>query len=323
MELRALHGGPTDDPEAIPKASGYKPQAARSVPENRKPTTDNPVLPGWPFDAAEAQRRQAALGATEKPVDLGGGVTLTLVRVPAGEFPMGEPPARVKIEKPFWIGKFEVTNEQFRRFDPAFDPGYYVKLHARSDDQGLPLNGPKQPAVRVPREQAMAFCRWLSQRTGLPFTLPTEAQWEWACRAGTATPLFYGGLDADFSRWANVGDRAYAAVKNDTGGIEHLDPSGRALCDTRFDDHAAATAPVGTYEPNPWGLHDTHGNAAEWTLCEEEAGVTHHASRVTRYVVRGGSFYDRPARCRSDLRLAYPPWQRVFNVGFRVACSGL
>jgi len=350
MELRALHGGPTDDPEAIPKTTGYVPRAASRVPEisNQKSAISNPECPGWPFDSGEARRRQAALGATEKTIGLGGGVSLTLVRVPAGEFLMGESPAaRAKIEKPFWIGKFEVTNEQFRRFDPAFDPGYYAKLHARSDDQGLPLNGPKQPAVRVSWDQATAFCRWLSKETGLAFTLPTEAQWEWACRAGTATPLFYGDPDADFSRWANVGDRAYAAVKNDTGGIEHLDPAGRALCDTRFDDGSAATAPAGTYQPNPWGLHDTHGNAAEWTLSPEDPGEcavgggsvprerdtgktrdtevppTKRTSSVTRYIVRGGSFYDRPARCRSALRLGYPAWQRVFNVGFRIACGGL
>ena len=318
MELRRLYGGPTDDPEAIPEAASYKPQASSSVPEHRTPNTQHPALLGWPFDAAEAKRRQAALGPVEKTVDLGDGVTLTLVRVPAGEFVMGdadEPPvARVKIEKPFWMGKLEVTNEQFRRFDAAFDCGYDVKLHARSDDQGLPLNGPKQPAVRVSWDQAMAFCRWLSKETGRTFTLPTGAQWEWACRAGTATPLGYGGLDADFSRWANVGDRAYAAVKNSTGGLEHLDPAGRALCDTRFDDRAAVTAPVGSYQPNAWGLHDLHGNAAEWTLSVEQPGGA-------RRVVRGGSFYDRPARCRSAFRLAYPAWQRVFNVGFRIACT--
>ncbi|MBM4040993.1 MAG: hypothetical protein FJ290_21040 [Planctomycetes bacterium] len=334
MELRRLHAGPTEDPEAIPKAASYKPQAASGEP--RATSRERPTLPGWPFDAAEAKRRQAALGATEKAIDLGGGISLTLVRVPAGEFLMGElAPARVRIERPFWMGKCEATNEQFRRFDPAFDPGYYAKLHARSDDQGLPLNGPRQPAVRVSWDHAMAFCRWLSQKTGLAFALPTEAQWEWACRAGTDSPLFYGGLDADFSRWANVGDRAYAAVKNDTGGIEHLDPAGRALCDTRFDDGAAATAPVGSYQPNPWGLHDMHGNAAEWTLSRDPSdpsdpsdrpngagnAPSEHAGRGTRHVVRGGSFYDRPARCRSALRLAYPAWQRVFNVGFRVACT--
>jgi formylglycine-generating enzyme required for sulfatase activity len=82
---------------------------------------------------------------------------------------------------------------------------------------------------------------------------------------------------------------------------------------------------VGGYGANPWGLHDLHGNAAEWTLSDyrpypyREDDGRNVARDEGRKVVRGGSFFDRPARCRSASRLAYPPWQRVFNVGFRVA----
>ncbi len=366
MALRKLYGGPPGDPEEVPKTARYEPRATSREPSiaNRKSEIENP--PGWPFSPAEAQRRQRALGAHEKQIDLGEGAKLTLVRIPAGEFLMGDadgapdeqPLARVKIARPFWMGKCEITNEQFRRFEPNFDPRYYARLHARSDDQGLPLNAAKQPALRVSWTQAMAFCRWLSERTGLDFGLPTEAQWEWACRAGTRAPLHYGDTDADFSRWANVGDRAYANVKNVTGGLHHLISHGQALCDARFDDRHRVTAPVGRYRPNAWGLHDMHGNVAEWTRSEYrpypyDAGdgrndvpgrivgpglqapgsgedgvsspitrhasrVTSPASRVTRRVVRGGSFFDRPARCRSAFRLAYPAWQRFFNVGFRV-----
>jgi formylglycine-generating enzyme required for sulfatase activity len=287
-------------------------------------------LAGWPFSAQKARRLQTGLPRT---VDLGDGVCLELVPVPAGEFVMGSgrgslderPLARVRIARPFWMGRCEVTNEQFRRFESSFDPRYYARLHARSDDQGLPLNGAAQPAIRVSWHQAMAFCRWLSSRTGMPFTLPTEAQWEWACRAGTDKPLSYGGLDADFSGHANVADRAYADVTNVTGGLAHLIVHGQALCDGRFNDRHRVTAPVGSYQPNAWGLHDLHGNAAEWTLslyrpypCADDG--RNDVAAPGRRVVRGGSFFDRPKRCRSSARLAYPPWQRVFNVGFRVVC---
>jgi formylglycine-generating enzyme required for sulfatase activity len=85
-------------------------------------------------------------------------------------------------------------------------------------------------------------------------------------------------------------------------------------CVEAFNDGTVATAPVARYRPNPWGLHDTHGNAAEWTLSA-------YCPTDPRRVVRGGSFHDRPPRCRSAYRLAYPPWQRVHNVGFRVVCE--
>jgi formylglycine-generating enzyme required for sulfatase activity len=332
MELRRSCGGPAEDPEAVPdiprpRRSPVKPRALAA------PAAA--AAPHWPFDATEARNRQAAAGGHEKTIDLGAGVAMKLVCIPAGEFVMGDaagegdehPPTRVAIRQPFWIGACEVTNEQFRRFEAGFDCGYYVKLHARADDQGLPLNGARQPAVRVSWQQAEAFCRWLSGRTGARFALPTEAQWEYACRAGSAAALSFGDRDADFSRWANVADRAYAGMKIATGGVEHLDPGGRALCDSRFDDRAPVTAPVGSYQPNAWGLYDMHGNAAEWTRSayrpypyRDDDGRNDPATGGRR-VVRGGSFFDRPARCRSALRSDYPAWQRVFNVGFRVACE--
>ena len=208
------------------------------------------------------------------------------------------------------------------------------------------MDAPTQPVVRVSWHQAVAFCRWLSEQTGETFTLPAEAQWEWACRAGTATPLWYGGLDADFAKVANLADHSLRFVDTFGWGL----PSGavppwRPAIETVNDGHRV-TAPVGSYKPNHWGLHDMHGNVSEWTLSEyrpypyRDGGptgakgvglqvtgsefqvpgspITHHASRTTRRVVRGGSFYDRPMRARSTWRLAYPPWQRVFDVGFRV-----
>jgi formylglycine-generating enzyme required for sulfatase activity len=219
------------------------------------------------------------------------------------------------------MGACEVTNEQFARYDSAHDSGYCTKLRPSRYHKGPPLNDPRQPVVRVSWQQAMAFCGWLSTKTGLSCTLPTEAQWEYSCRAGTGTDLSYGGVAADFSPWANVADLRMAK-----GGFlrEMLVLSYPA--DERFDDGYIVTAPVGMLQPNAWGLHDMHGNVAEWTATSYRPypytadDGRNDLSPKDPKVVRGGSFFDRPTRCRSAFRLAYPPWQAVYNVGFRVAC---
>ena len=239
--------------------------------------------------------------------------------IPPGAFVMGgaaQPQARAQIDKGFWMGRCEITNEQLRQCDPAHDSrtedrhGYQFGITGYDEDQ------PDQPAVRVSWHEAQAFCAWLARKTGKRVTLPTETQWEWACRAGTATPFWFGDLNTDFAPFANLGDAMLAkfcgnpyqqdwqtaAFKN-PNKYDNWIPQ-----EARFNDGGFVTEPVGKYQPNPWGLCDMHGNAAEWT--SSDAGADK--------VVRGGSWYDRPFRCTSDFRLPYPPWQRVFNVGFRV-----
>ena len=189
---------------------------------------------------------------------------------------------------------------------------------------GIAMDQPRQPAVRVSWNQAVAFCRWLSEETGRRFRLPTEAEWEYASRAGGDSPLGYGPLDADFSKCANLADAAVARFNSVTAGVIVLQD---IPADGRYDDGAIATAAVGSYEPNAWGLFDMHGNAAEWTLSAyapypyRSGDGRDELTTGGRKVVRGGSFYDRPKRCRSSFRLSYPAWQKVHNVGFRVVCE--
>jgi len=167
----------------------------------------------------------------------------------------------------------------------------------------------------------MAFCDWLSGKTGRRFTLPTEAQWEYACRAGTATPLWYGTLDTDFSESANVSDATHQSV--DYPHVPHGIPPWRPA-DARFDDGYRVSAPVGHFTTNPWGLHDMHGNVAEWTLSIyppypfAAANDLNNLATNRKRTVRGGSWYDTPARCRSAFRQAYVADQVVYDVGFRV-----
>ena len=215
----------------------------------------------------------------------------------------------------------EVTNELFACFDSAHDSGVESKHAYQFGVRGYPVNGARQPVVRVSFDDAMAFCRWLSAKTGRKFTLPTETQWEYACRAGTVTAFSFGGMDQDFSPFANLADRSLRKWATDPYTVDK--PLARPTKyddwipkDARFDDGALLSRDVGGYRPNAFGLHDMHGNVAEWTRSNQ--GGTTTGSR--RMVVRGGSWRDRPHRARSAARLGYRPWQKVFNVGFRVVC---
>jgi len=338
-QLAQLYGGPAEDPERIPDIvhPSLTPVAAMT-------TLETPPIHRAPPVVAPIASRPTL---QTKTVPLGRGLTMRLVRIPAGRFLMGssdglpdeQPPFPVTIDRDFWMGVCEVTNAQYALFDPTHNSGRFTKRFEGPDGPGLSLNGPDQPVVRVSWLRAMDFCHWLSDRTGETFSLPTEAQWEYACRAGTTCPLSFGGVDTDFSAFANCADRSLSVKPGPTGGLEssinlHFGKGilestvgGLVVCDVRFDDGAVATAPVAHYHPNPWGLHDMHGNAAEWTATTYEPYTCNGAasddpgSPITRKVVRGGSWCDRPARCRSAFRLAYPAWQPVHNTGFRVTCE--
>jgi len=331
MELRELYGGPMDDPEKIYEISSRPAGTVFASVMSRAETRE---AKGGSLSLKDERKQQKLVRPVRRQIDLGG-VKLSLVRVQAGQFLCGDvngqadelPQRVIKMDRPFWISECEVTNAQFRRFDPSHDSGYYSKRRDRADGKGLSLNGDEQPAVRVSWDEAMDFCRWLSRCSGLTVTLPTEQQWEYTCRAGSTTPLNYGMVDDDFSAWANMADLSFSTgleihngrmmpeggVTQATGGVPHLVLEGAKLADIRFDDHHRVTANVGSYRANVWGLFDMHGNAAEWTLSEYDQD---------RKVVRGGSFFDRPARSRSSFRLGYPCWQRVFNVGFRIVVLG-
>ena len=350
-ELRDLYGGISEDPEVYPEMPtrtvepikpklvsalvGAKPAVARKAEAVAGPILKAkaavPKVPDWPFDAFEAKRRQMAANPATHMIDLGRGVKLELVRIPRGQFVMGDqagyqdeqPLTRVKIAKPFWMGKFEITNKQYARFDPYHDSKFEHKGSwvFSEGHLGWGLNHPKQPVVRVSWKEAVAFCRWLSEKIGQKVTLPTEAQWEWACRAGTDGPTHYGDLDDDFSEFANMADVTIEQLAYDTDGSYTMDLVPR---DARFNDGRLVTADVGSYQPNTWGLHDMHGNVWEWTRSSYEPypyRADEMRNRVTdagRKVARGGSWRDRPKYCRSAVRLSYPAWQKIYNVGFRV-----
>ena len=273
-------------------------------------------IEGWPFDAGEARRRQAASGKSARQLDLGAGITLDLTLIPKGEFVTGDSngnpaPARAALTKPLWLGRSEITNEQYARFDPTHDSrierGDFLQFS--ETERGYPANGPKQPVVRVSWNEAGAFCRWLSEKTGTRCTLPGGMEWEYACRAGSASPLWYGELDTDFAKFANLADHTLRALPTYGWGLPFgAIPAWRPAIDA-VNDKFRIAAPVGSFEANAWGLHDMCGNVWEWTRDDFDA---------EHKTVRGGSWSDRPCRATTTSRQGFHPWQRVYHVGFRV-----
>jgi formylglycine-generating enzyme required for sulfatase activity len=234
------------------------------------------------------------------------------------------PATIVDIERDFWIGRTEITNAQMRSLLPEHCSGYFTKRQIDKDGPGIELDTPNQPAIRVSWQEAMEFCSRLSARIQRRVTLPTEAQWEYAARAGTFSDMSYGRASDDFADHANMADRSLACLYGGTAGVAVLQPIPSIM---QVDDQAIGTADVGSYAPNPWGLFDMHGNAAEWTrslyhaypyqpTSREQAWDGRHENQ--RFVVRGGSYYDRPHRCRTSHRQNFPAWQAVHDVGFRV-----
>ena len=330
------------DPEGEYDAKLAKLESAPSVrpvkPKRlNKRTPPVPTLISWPLDEISVKAKQQAMGAKKgKRIDLGNGVEMKLAFIPAGEFVMGDrqgrtgelSPRRASIDKPFWMGVCEVTNEQFAQFDGTHDSRYIDQQWKDHTLPGYPANLPDQPVIRISWDNAVAFCEWLSDKAGVKVTLPSETQWEWACRAGSDSDFYFGDVDSDFSGYANLADRSIQLLavtgvnpQSVNNPNEFLDFVPREM---RFDDGQKIVCEVGKYKPNGWGLHDMHGNVSEWTLTKcgnypYDLSVGPVGAGVPdKIVVRGGSWRDRPARATAFYRLAYEPYQRVFNVGFRV-----
>ena len=264
---------------------------------------------------------------------MGGDQKLVAVKIPAGAFVMGsneetnaEAPAhQAEVAKPFYMGTTEVTMGMMQQFDPTFENGVYDKHYKDQVNRGYFVNGPDLPAIRVSYDKAQAFCAWLSKKTGKTVRLPTETEWEYACRAGTATPMNYGGFNDDFSKHANLADVTMKQL-----AVHGVDPKpirnpNRFMDyekkDARYNDGVLHLAKVGSYQPNAFGLHDMHGNVAEWTsspFVSYPGGPGFDGENAGLKVIRGGSWYQRQIRASSANRWGYPAWMRPYNVGFRV-----
>ena len=285
--------------------------------------------------------QEAALngGAATKTVELADGVKIEFVRIPAGKFVMGSldgyadenPRAVVEIKKPFWMSKTEITNAQYGAFDPEHDTRY-IEEHGKDHIvPGYIANHANQPVARVSWNEAQKFVEWLNEEKGVKAALPTEAQWEWAARAGNASKFYFGTFDADFSKFANLAgaERRKLYTTWESGATIHLrrdypENSVFPLRDDRFADKWFTVDYVAQYAPNAWGLSDMIGNVAEWTRSDYAAypyvdGDGRNAlDAKNRKTARGGSWADRPKVAGSSFRQGYLPWQKAHNVGIRL-----
>ncbi|MBN2308798.1 MAG: formylglycine-generating enzyme family protein [Candidatus Hydrogenedentes bacterium] len=245
-----------------------------------------------------------------KAVDVGGGLTMELVWIPPGTFMMGSPSGeeghgadeahhRVTLSRGFWMGKYEITQAQCEAVMGS-NPSHF------KGDKDLPVE-------QVSWDGARAFCEVLSRKAGAEFRLPTEAEWEYACRAGTTTPFHLG-----------------ETISTDQANYDGNDTYGNG----RKGEYREKTTPVGSFPANAWGLHDMHGNVCEW--CEDWYDTNYYANSPERdprgprpptscshRVIRGGCWRHVPRSCRAADRAGSTPDERDDGRGFRVASSAV
>ena len=293
----------------------------------------NVKVSGWPFDKNEAAKKQQADGKKTRQIEVAPGVTMNFVWIPAGQFVMGcndgeadcRPAFKASVKNGFWMSECEVTNEQYCALVPEHNSRIIGQFWKDHTTPGYRANYPQYPVIRVSCEEAQAYCEKLGQKTGQKIMLPTETQWEWACRGGSGDAFWYGNNNTDFAPYENMAD----AMLSDMA-VTGIDPKPMSKDDplrpywdylpkiASVNDGSMLMGNVGHYQANPWGLKDMHGNVAEWTCSDYVDYPLKKEQASDRKVVRGGSWTDRPKYSTAYYRKAFYPWQKVYNVGFRV-----
>ena len=234
----------------------------------------------------------------ELTLDLGNGVAMKLVLIPAGDFIMGSPETEkghhfgdiqhlVTISKPFYMGIYTVTVDQYARFMKDAGHGH--------QSPGFPQTG-DHPVVNISWDDAQGFCKWLSWKVGKTVTLPSIQQWEYACRAGSTTAFYFGDDEAKLGE--------YAWFSANAGNSTH---------------------PVGQRKPNAWGLYDMHGNVWQWCLDTAAYGSQSPNDRDPTglrlgdfHMLRGGAAGASAESCRSASGTRDVHDFRMPDYGFRV-----
>ncbi len=305
--LREVEGPTSDDAGSATVSSALNAQSIRERPHRTPPVAR--MRPKRSPDTESAEAPKVDIGTGPPPLadlavfkDVDEPWCPEMVEIPPGEFWMGsaedddlafnyeKPRHRVTIKYRFALGRCPVTFDEYDAFCDATG-------RDRPDDRGWGRG--RRPAINVSWEDAQAYAAWLSGQTGKTYRLPSEAEWEYACRAWTATRYFFGGDEAALSEHAWFG--------GNSGGMTH---------------------PVGGKAPNNFGLHDMHGNVWEWvedTWHDSYRGAPDDGTAWTggdtdsARVVRGGSWVIDPWGCRSAFRDYGGPGNRGSLLGFRLA----
>jgi formylglycine-generating enzyme required for sulfatase activity len=326
-------------------ASQVKPGLERNAPPAPEPPKKDPPPVPVVQPAPVPVRLDPETGL---PVEMtSSSLGMKLVLIPAGRFRMGspeddplgenneKPQHEVEISKPFYMGVYTVTVGEFRKFveeanyrtgaetDGRGGSGYNAT--SRTFENPKPEynwkhvgweQGDRHPVVNVTWNDAVRFCEWLSRKEGKMYELPTEAEWEYACRAGTTTRTYQGDESKVLREIANLADDSLKAMA-DTSGIR-IEP---------WDDGYPFTAPVGQFKPNAWGLYDMLGNAQQW-CADRRSGYTHEFVRDPKGPAKGDRMIRRNANwasdardCRAAMRMTLAGRSdRSAELGFRVVC---
>jgi alpha-galactosidase len=259
-----------------------------------------------PKEAGDSPKEIAVLKLEELTIDLGNQVTMRMVKIPAGKFLMGSPESEdvrqadevqheVTISQPFFMAVTEVTVAQFDQF--VKDSGYAWEKPVYAFPQRA-----DHPATATTWNDAQAFCKWLSGKCGKTVSLPSEAQWEYACRAGTTTRYASGDYTEDLLDYGHYASNGWDAAAT----------------------NSPMFAPVASFKPNAFGLYDMHGNLMEW--CQDfyapyPAGPqTDPTGPATggKNVARGGNWHNSAEKCRSAIRYQAAAARAFNRDGFRV-----
>ncbi|HEX5357053.1 MAG TPA: formylglycine-generating enzyme family protein [Aquabacterium sp.] len=245
-----------------------------------------------------------------------------MIQIPAGSFEMGSnnelrdeaPKHRVTV-KTFAMSKTEITNRQFRQFRPGHDSGTY---------EGRSLNDDDQPVVNVRWDDAQAYVQWLTSKTGQPYRLPSEAEWEYAARGGSTSTWIWGNNPHGSCPYDNIADQTVLAIHPEW---DSPDDESTTVYFPKCSDGYFVAAPVGRLRANAYGLHDMTGNVREWVedcyhLDYDGAptdGTAWVGGNCDRHVLRGSSWFRSAQEARLSARgYGYQAKGGQFHAGFRI-----
>ncbi|CCH93500.1 conserved hypothetical protein [Microcystis aeruginosa PCC 9432] len=329
LNLRDIHRldyWEEDGFEQLERAIGY--QFKLEPEEPKKPVILSPSLSVFNFEVVRVNAKGEQIKKESKQSqyfrqDLGNGITLEMVAIPEGTFLMGtedeeieklvkkfgwegyrreRPQHRVTVSS-FYMGRYPITQAQWKAIAAT------AKIDIDLETNPSSFKGDELPVESVNWDQAIEFCKRLSRETKREYRLPSEAEWEYACRAGTTTPFYFG--------------------KTITGELANYN-AGYTYAGEAKGEYRNETTPVGQFPPNAFGLYDMHGNVWEWcadTWHDNYDGAPTNGSawiengNDNRSLPRGGSWYNDPNVCRSAYRGYDYRFDFNFSYGIRVVCG--